>query len=168
MTASAFFATTFSLICTSTLSAQAPSQLHVANMDSSGVTGLVDLVVQNAILVLLGAVVLMVMVWVCCVWKACATCDKPRTYTNRSFLNLLVLVAGITTFCSSCSVEQQMLMAQYPVVDAPVAKPGCPYSNHHEFTANQAFNNRYPSYGSPNANMPSVCRHCGQKVHSGR
>ncbi|MCC6412056.1 MAG: hypothetical protein IT270_10380, partial [Saprospiraceae bacterium] len=132
MTARAFFAATFSLISFAALSAQTPTPLHAANFDGSGVTGLVDLIVQNAVLVLLGAVVLMCLVWICGVCKACTTCDKPQANAGRSFLNLLVLVAGITTFCSSCSVEQQMMMAQYPTVDASSANPGCPYSNHHE------------------------------------
>ncbi len=131
--------------------------------DMSDVTGQLQ---QHAVLVLLGAVALMVLVFICGVWKACATCDKPQA--NSRFFSLLIVAAGLSTFCSSCSVEQQMMMEQYPVVDATAANPGCPYSNHHEFAANQAFTNRYPSFGSPISNTPSVCRHCGQKIHNGR
>ena len=117
----------------------------------------------NALLVLLGAVVLMGIVFICHVSKACVDLNRPRGNTSRSLLSLLILATGLSAFCSSCSVEQQVMATQY--LDAVAAENrACPMNQYHGNQADPAFNNLYPYNGYSTSYSPSFCKYCGKRV----
>lgn len=132
-----------------------------------GITNIVGQLEYNALIALLGAVVLMGIIFIGHVSKACADLDRPRVNDRRPLFSLLILVAELSAICSSCSVEQQAMAERYR--DAAAAKNDpCPFSNRHEYYANIPYNNGFPSNRYSNAHSPSICKYCGQRVSNSR
>jgi len=168
MTTRLFFAATLSLFSTAALSAQTPTPLHVADADGSGVAGLVDLLVQNALMALLGMVVLMVIAWVFCTWKACAGLNKkPKNARVSSLFLGLGVAAGLSIFGSSCTAAQA---AQAADIQAARAAEGgycvchAPFGNHNYY-GNSGLNNRYPNYHHSNNPGRPFCKQCGRWIY---
>jgi len=130
------------------------------NSDMSHIVGQLE---QSALLALCGFVVLMIIIYICHVSKACVDLNRPRGNTSRSLLSLLILAAGLSAFCSSCSVEQQVMATQY--LDAVAAENrACPMNQYHGNQADPAFNNLYPYNGYSTSYSPSFCKYCGKRV----
>lgn len=132
-------------------------------LGSSEMTNIVDQLEHNALLALLGVVVLLVILYICLVLKACTGLNLIQKNTH----NLLLLVLGLSSFCSSCSVEQQAMAAQYRASEAAKHRnyeSTCQHGNY----SNIPFINRYPSIGYSNWPSPSFCRYCGQRVFNTR
>lgn len=127
--------------------------------NNADVTGLVGQLQHNALLSLLGAVALMAFVYIWHVSKACADLRSLPRNKNNSFIMIVVLALGTSAFCSSCSVEQEMMAARYREMTESTV---CPMGRHHEDPANAAFNNRYPYNGYSRGNNPTHCKYCGQ------
>lgn len=133
------------------------------DLGSSEMANIVSQLEYNALLALLGAVVLMGVLYICHVWKACTDLRQAQKNTR----NLIIVVAGLSVFCGSCSIEQQAMAAQYR------ASAGVSHRNYaspcqHENYANILFNNRYPSNGYSNWQGPAFCKYCGQRIFNAR
>ncbi len=133
------------------------------DMGSSDIANIVGQLEYSALLVLLGAGVLMGIVFICHVSKACADLNRPE----KNARNLLILVAGLSVFSSSCTVEQQMRAAEYRAAQAAENR-SCPSRYHHVNSENAALNNRYPYNGYSNWQTPAFCNYCGQRVFKSR
>lgn len=120
-------------------------------------TNIVSQLEYNALLALLGAVVLMGIIYICHVSKVCADLNQPQ----KNIRSLLILVAGLGAFCSSCSAEQQALAAQYQPREE---YRSCPLNHQDTGQTDSAFNNRYPSIGYSNWYGPAYCKYCGRRV----
>jgi len=168
MSSKLFFAALLSLTAAASLSAQAPAALNTAQMAELDIFNVVRLLEQNALLALIGAVLLMGIAWICYVFKACAQLNKPQENTRiRPFMTLLILVAGLSIFCSSCSVEQRAMAARYRASEA-AENGACPSLHHYVNQVNAPFNNRYPYSGDSNGQGPAFCKHCGQRIFNSK
>lgn len=136
---------------------------HTADAEGSEVAGVIDQLQHNALLALLGAILLMGIVYVCHVSKACADLNRSKTNVRHSFPVLLILAATLSTFCSSCSVEQQVMAEQYRAA-MEVEYRGCPAHHYSGNDSNVAFDNHSSSNGHSNAFGPSFCKYCGQRI----
>ena len=130
------------------------------NSDMSHIVGQLE---QSALLALCGFVVLMIIIYICHVSKACANMNKVQKNTR----NLILLVAGLGSFCSSCSVEQRAMAEQYRTV-ASAENRTCPMNHHYIHQDNPAYNSRFSTNNYANWNSPVFCKHCGQRVFSNR
>ena len=133
----------------------------------SDITGIVDQLAQSGLSILTGAVILMGIIWVCYVFKACARLNKPEGNTGNFPTIFLILLAGLSVFGSSCSVEQQVMATEYQA-SKEAEHQACPMLHHHADQANTPFNTRYPSNGYSNWYGPSSCKYCGQRIHNSR
>ena len=136
------------------LSAQPTAALHNAGVGDSDVTGVIDLLEHNALMALFGFVVLMAIIFICHISKACAGLNRAQ----KNARNLIILVAGLSSFCGSCSVEQQARAAQYRAAEAAENRH-CHSPYQHGNYANIPFNNGY-SKGRGSI----YCKYCGQKI----
>ena len=136
------------------LSAQATAPLHAAGIGDSDVAGVIDLLERNALMALFGFVVLMAIIFICHISKACAGLNRAQ----KNARNLIILVVGLSSFCGSCSVEQRAMAAQYRAAEAAEYRH-CPSPYQHGNYANISFNNGYS-----NGHGPTYCRYCGQKI----
>lgn len=136
---------------------------RAADTGGSDMANIVGQLEYNALLALLGALVLMGMVFICHVWKACADLNRPE----KNARNLLILVAGLSVFCSSCTVEQRMRAAEYRAAEAAENR-ACPSPHRHVNYENTPLNNRYPYNGYSNWQSPVFCKYCGQRVFNVR
>ncbi len=161
MTAKYLFTSTFSILGTSILSAQTTAALHSEQLGDMNTMNTLRQLEQNALWALIGAVVLMGLLWICSIAKACAELNQPHKSPGRSMMMLLVLIIGLSAFCGSCSAGRWERAEQYRMVmKSEFRNSPCP----HEFVHpnNVPLNNRYPSNGYSNWVGPSVCRFCGQ------
>lgn len=164
MSSRLFFSALLSLTAAVSLSAQAPAAMHTSQMMELDVFNVVRLLEQNALLALLSAVGLMGILWVCYVFNACTRLNKPQENTaGRPVMSLLVMVAGLSVFCGSCSVEQRAMAARYRTAEAAEMRP-CPMNQHFNDQANTAINSRYPYTGYTNWHGPAFCKYCGQRT----
>ncbi|MBC7776737.1 MAG: hypothetical protein H7246_14985, partial [Phycisphaerae bacterium] len=72
------FTGTFSFVGASILSAQSTAVLHTKQLADVNTMNTIRQLEQNALLALIGAVVLMGLMWICSVWKACAGLNQPQ------------------------------------------------------------------------------------------
>ena len=161
-----FFSALLSLAA-ATLSAQAPATLHASQAGMLDISNTISLLEQNALLALIGAIVLMGMAWVCYVFNACTQMNKPRAKAPGSFQALLILVVGLSVICGSCSVEQQAMAARYQEAHAAENRT-CPSPHHYENYVNTPLNNRSPYQGYSNFMGPAFCKYCGQRISRDR
>jgi len=166
MSTNLFFSALLSLAA-ATLSAQAPATLHASQAGLLDISNTISLLEQNALLALIGAIVLMGMAWVCYVFNACAQMNKSRAKAPGSFQALLILVVGLSDFGSSCSVEQQAMAARYQATQAAENRT-CPSPHHYENYLSTPLNNRSPYQGYANFQGPAFCKYCGQRISNGR
>ncbi len=167
MTAKLLLCCAFTMTGSGVLFAQAPASLHTAQADALDLHNTVRLLEQNALLALIGAVGLMAMVWLCSVINACKDLNKPQKNTPKPFTSLLILVAGLSVFCGSCSVAQQARVAD--IQAARAAEGGhcvcpAPFYNRNYY-GNSGLNNRYPNYNYSNDTGRPFCRQCGQRIY---
>jgi hypothetical protein len=160
MTAKLIFICAFTLTGSCILNAQAPASLHTAQAEALDIHNTIQLLEQNALLALIGAVGLMAMVWFCAVMNACKDLNKPQKNTPKTFASLLILVAGLSVFCGSCSVEQRAMATEYRAAQAAETR-NCAMSHH---DANAPFSNGYPSNGFSNMRNPVFCKYCGKRI----
>lgn len=155
----------FSVIGAGSLSAQSTSAILISatGVHESSLGSIISQIEQNALMVLTGMVVLMVAVWVVCIWNACTGMNsKPKNIRVPS-LSLWLLVAGLSVLGSSCTTAQYVKAGQ--IYAAQAAERGsCLLSNHHEEAERHAFNNRNPSHGYSNWFNTYTCNYCGQRV----
>jgi len=156
MTAKYLFTSTFSIIGTSILSAQSAAALHTEQLGNLNTLNTLRQLEQNALWALIGAVVLMALLWICSVAKACAELNQPQKSPSRSSMMLLVLITGLSVFCGSCSTghwEQRMAMK------SELRNGPCP--NEYTHPQNLTSSNAQTSNGHSYWVGPSVCRYCG-------
>ena len=110
----------------------------------------------NALLGLVGIVVLMGIIYIGHVSKACADLNRPQ----KNVRNLLILVIGLSSFCSSCSVEQQAMAAQYRTAE----NRSCQINHHYSSQTGPVFNTRYSTNGYSKWYGPSFCKNVEQKL----
>jgi hypothetical protein len=133
--------------------------------DMAGIVGELE---QSALMALIGAVVFIGLVWICYVSKECARLSKPQENARRPFMTLLILVAALSVFCGSCTVEQRAMAAQYRAT-ADAERGTCPSLFHTGNDEDSPFNNSHPYDGySGSGYGPSFCKHCGQRIYNGR
>ena len=166
MSTKIFFSALLSLAAAS-LSAQAPATLHASQAGLLDISETISLLEQNALLALIGAIVLMGMAWVCYVFSACTQMNKPRAKAPGAFPTLLILVVGLSIFCGSCSVEQQAMAARYQATQATENRT-CSSPHHYENYVNTPVNNRSPYQGYSNFMGPTFCKYCGQRISDSR
>lgn len=167
MTAKHFFTCSISFLGSNFLFAQSSLVLQTKNPDGLEVMDAIHFLEQNALIALIGAVIFIGLVWLCAVLNACNELNKPQKQTTRpSSIPLLVLIAGLSIFCTSCSVEQRARAAQYRVA-AEADYRSCPLRHHHDYNVNIPFNNRYYSSSTSNLYGPVFCKHCGYQIRGG-
>lgn len=142
--------------------------LHTGGSEMADIVGRLE---YSGLLLLLSAIVLMGLVWICYVVKECAQLDKPQKNGRKHFIGLWVLVAGVSVFCGSCTVEQRATAAQYRAAEAAEMR-NCPSAHHYENHVNSAVNNRYPyngyrNNGYSNGQGPAFCKYCGHRIFNG-
>ncbi|MBK7936856.1 MAG: hypothetical protein IPJ82_07075 [Lewinellaceae bacterium] len=120
------------------------------------IAGLVGQLEYNALFGLLGIVVLMGIIYIGHISKACADLNRPQ----KNVRNLLILVIGLSSFCSSCSVEQQAMAAQYRTAE----NRSCQINHHYSSQTGPVFNTRYSTNGYSKWYGPSVCKNFRQKL----
>lgn len=152
---------------TTTLSAQAASQAHSAQIEQAAVTGVVDSLTQTALYILLGAIVLAGAIYLCYVGKTCADLKQPRFAARRPFLHLLILTAGLSAFGSGCTSAQWARAADYHAAQESDIR-SCSMNHHYDNRANETYNNRYPYRAASNWSGPSFCKQCGQRIFRNR
>lgn len=139
------------------LSAQAPTEIHLPQVVDANVINLLE---QNALLASIGIIALMGISWICYVLNECATLKKPTGNKNRPLMTLLLLVVGLCTFCSSCTVEQRAAAAQS---QAAMSKNYyCTCSPQHD---QPHYSNAYFT-SSSNWQGPVFCKYCGHRISS--
>ena len=164
-----FFPAALILVSQAPLFAQNPATtLRSAGLDDSTLGNLVSQLQQNALLALLGMVILMGLAWLFCIWNACAGLNsKPKNAPAPSLPLLLLVAAGLSVFGSSCSAAQQ---AQAADIQAARAAEGshcvchAPFDNRNYYR-NSGLNNRYPSQDYSNDTGRPFCRQCGQRIY---
>ncbi len=161
MTAKFLFTSTFSLIGISLLSAQTSAALHTEQLLDLNTMDTLHQLEQNALLALIGAVVLMALLWICSVAKACTELNQPQKSPGRSSMMLLILITGLSVFCGSCSAGRWEQAARYRMaMKSEFRDSPCAHQSMHPM--NIPANNPYPSNGYSNGLGPSVCGVCGQ------
>ncbi len=157
------FTGTLSFVGASILSAQSTAALHTEQLGDVNTMNAISQLEQNALMALIGAVVLMGLMWICSVWKACAGLNQPRRNVRKSSINSLILIAGLSVFFGSCTVEQRAMAARYRIAAAAESRT-CPCPHEYVNHANMSFNNRYSSTAYSNLYGPSFCRFCGKRL----
>ena len=134
-------------------------------MEQSNVTNLIGSLTQNALFVLLGAILLVGIVWVCFIFKACAQLDRPKVNNRNYILNFIILMIGLSVFGTSCTIAQQTRVAEYRAAQA-AEKIDCKRPHQHEsYTASSFNNGAYNGINSyQNWHAPTFCKHCGKRI----
>ena len=132
-------------------------------MGGSDIADIVDQLERSALLALIGIVVFIGLVWIGYVSKECTRLSKPQEDTRRPFMSLLILVAALSVFCGSCTVEQRARAAEYRAAEAAENRT-CPAPRHHVNYENAPLNNCYPYNGYSNWKAPTYCNYCGQRI----
>jgi hypothetical protein len=141
------------------LFAQAPAAAHTGQVTEMDAVRMLE---QNALLALIGAVILTVLLWIACVARECTQLNKPRANGSKSFLAVLMLAAGLSAFGSSCTAAQRARAAEYHAAQAAENRT-CPMNQHHRNEMAPGLDNRYPYYGSSHWAGPTYCKYCGQR-----
>jgi hypothetical protein len=162
MNAKLSFACILMLSNTLSISAQRVSQMPYHSMEQSNVTNLIGSLTQNALLVLLGAIVLVGIIWVCFIFKACTQLDKPKVNNRKYIFNAIMFLIGLSIFGT---VAQQTRAADYRAAQA-AEKIDCRRPHQHEsHTANSFNNGAYNGTKSyQNWHAPTFCKHCGKRI----
>lgn len=95
----------------------------------------------------------------CCIAWARSTAARGRTRLTP----LLVLVTGLSIWCSSCGVMQQVQTASNRPAPTPPAQAIHPHYHAHQ--GNPAFINLYKMIGYP-PYRTAFCQVCGQRIIS--
>ncbi len=152
------------LTCATSLFAQGPTAMQSVAVEEMDALRLLE---QNALLALIGAVVLMGLLWICSVVHECSQLNKRRDNGSKAFMSTLILAAGLSMFGSSCTAAQQARAADLRAAQAVEGRT-CPMHQHHNDQADAAFNNRSASNGYSNWYGPSFCKYCDQRISSVR
>ena len=166
MTAKHFFTCSIFCLGSNFLFAQSSLVLQTKNPDGMEVMNAIQFLEQNALIALIGIVIFIGLIWLSAVLNACTALKKPQKQSSSPSIPLLIMVAGLSIFCSSCSVEQRARAAQYRVAAAAEYR-SCPLRHRHESNVNIPFNNRYYATSSSNLYGPVLCKHCGYKIRGG-
>jgi len=148
---------------TVSLSAQTPSHFHSKPMEQSALADSVSTLTQAALFTLLGAIALGGAIFIWWVWKSCADLKQPQINARKSYLHLLILVAGLSTFGSSCTAAQRARAADIRAAQAAENRT-YQMNQHCSHPSNSRYNNRSPYYGYSNWQHPSFFRCCGQRM----
>ncbi len=150
---------------TAALSAQATSAFYSAPMEQTALTGIVDDLSQHALFALLGAIVFAGVIYVAYVWKHCNDLSVKRKNTTHSqSIALVLFVAGLSAFGSSCTTAQRAQAADIRAAQAAENR-NCPMNQHYDEPANMAFNSRSLYNGYSNWYAPSFCKFCGKRIY---
>jgi hypothetical protein len=135
------------------------------DVNGSAVSDIVGQLGHNGLMILLGAVVLMGLIWICYISKACADLGKQPKSNYRSSVFLLLPVIGLCASLESCSPAQLARAAQYKnAADAENRYCVCP-ARHQGLNQgyNIAGNFSLPVGYSGSFSQP-FCKHCGQRI----
>lgn len=152
-----------------TLSAQAPTvAFRAAVVNESSLGNLVGQLTQNALVVLVGIVLLMGIAWLFGIWNACAELNKKTKNAHKPSLSIILcLAAGLSVFGSSCTLAQQARAAD--IQAARTSEGGhcaCHASsdNRPYATGYAEGYNQYPYRSNIGMNRP-FCKQCGQRIY---
>jgi len=148
---------------TVSLAAQTPSYFHSKPMEQSALADSISTLTQTALFTLLGTLALGSVIFIWWVWKSCADLKQLQINARKSFLHLLILVAGLSTFGSSCTATQEARAADIRAAQATENRT-CQMNQQCSDPSNSRYSIRSPYYGYSNWQRPSLCRCCGQRM----
>jgi cytochrome bd-type quinol oxidase subunit 2 len=144
---------------------QASSTVRDLDTKSPELTNIINQLENNALIILLGMVVLMGIIWICMIGKACTELRQKPKSIRVSVLPLLLFVAGLSVLGSSCSATQRA-MADEMREEQSAKNPACVcptrhIPNYHGFGQGK---NYYPYDSYSNWHTSSICKHCGKRI----
>jgi hypothetical protein len=150
--------------CMASLSAQeAPGALHAAPMEQTALAGIVDGLTRHALFALLGTITLAGAIYIAYVCKHCNDLSTKRNNIHGRSVALLLFVAGLSAFGSSCTAAQRTRAADIRAEQAAENR-GCSMNRHYDDRANAAYNSRGLYNGNSNLYGPSFCKFCGKRI----
>jgi len=121
---------------------------------------------HNALLLLMGAIVLLGLVFISYISKAFLDLKPPQKNTGRSFLLILVVGFGLCFSLGSCTMTQQARVEDFHA--APLAENRtCPMNQHIDDQSYMAYR-RNPVNSYSNWYGPVFCKRCGQRLNQNR
>ena len=145
---------------------QASSTVRDLNTKSPELTNIISQLENNALFILLGMVVLMGIIWICMIGKACAELRQKPKSIHVSTLPLLLFVAGLSTLSSSCSVTQRAMADEMHAAQA-AENPACVCPMRHIPINNHGLGqskNYYPYDSYSNWHTSPTCKYCGKRT----
>lgn len=161
-----FFLTAFILISQTNLFAQSPASFANTQQVLADASHTISLLEQNAFIVMVGVLVLLGIAWLGYVFSACAELNEKKQPTHRNALGMLLVMVGLSAFCSSCSTEQQMRAIE--ITETQKGEHSycvCPSRHNHSQYFNTSLNGAYFNNGYANWRDTPHCRQCGQRVN---
>lgn len=167
MTVKHLSAASFLWVGATTLSAQSSTLMfQKAGVNETNLGNLVGQLSQNALVVLVGMVLLMGIIWLFCICKACATLNKRTKNAHTLSLSIVLCVAtNLSMLGSSCTATQR---ARVTDIQAALTADGnycaCPASpDNRQQYGYAGMYNQYPRHASYNGKP--FCRRCGQRIY---
>lgn len=143
------------------LSAQALASFGNVKQAEMDLSNTVRLLEQNILLALSVGVLLLGILWVAYMFKEYTQSKRINQTKRNNFLSLLLLIAGMSAFCSSCGLPQQMQVLPLNTAQEYVQQ-GCPH-HHSSYQEPFAFTNVYRTIGYPTLRT-TICKFCGQRM----
>lgn len=141
-------------------------QSHEQEVANLAMTNLAGQLGHNALLLLMGAIALFGLVFICHISKACLDLKPRQKSTGKPFLLILVVGLGMCFLLGSCTLAQQARIEDSRAAQAAENRI-CPMNQHIEDPSSTAYR-RYPLNSSPNWHGPVFCRRCGQRIYQNR
>lgn len=143
----------------------ASSTVRDLNTKSPELINIISQLENNALFILLGMVVLMGILWICMIGKACIELRQKPKSIRVSTLPLLLFVAGLSTLVSSCSITQRAMADEMRATQA-AENPACVcpmrhIPNYHGLGQSKSY---YPYDSYSNWHTSSICKHCGKRI----
>jgi len=151
------------LVGTNVLSAQAPAVLHSANTQKAELLHTVQLLEQNALLLLIGAVILVGLAWIAYLCHACVRLNKSKHSAHTHPSIKLLFVFGLSVLCCQCSPAYLTRAAEIQAAQAMEGR-ACLLSNHGSSMENAMMNYLDPTVHHYAWGYAFTCKYCGQRV----
>lgn len=144
--------------------AQSPASFANTQQVMADASHTISLLEQNALVVMVGVLVLLGIAWLGYVFSACAELNEKKQPTHRNALGMLLLMVGLSAFCSSCGAEQQIRAIE--ITETQKGEHSSVRHNHSQYF-NTSLNGAYFNNGYANWRDTPHCRQCGQRVNPG-
>lgn len=149
------------LSTTTLLSAQSMASFGNVKQAEMSLSNTVRLLEQNILLALSIGVLLLSILWVVYMFKEYAQSSRIPQGKRNNFLGLLLLIMGMSAFCSSCGFTQQMQVLPLDTTQEYIQQ-GCPH-HHSSYQEPFAFTNVYRTIGYPTLRT-TACKFCGKRI----